>query len=485
MRLAHRLVLGSSLVVATVMTIYGLNSVAQRGRLIGDALIRETETLARTLQIMANSAMRNNETPSLDRVLSRVQENPDIAIAAVLDSAGAVLAGGPREGLACVTPLVAKAGGLSERRGWADCGGRVRIVVVPLNPPAEVLVIARYTAIMDRDTAAATRSIVFTSLALAILGSLAVLVVVRRWLTTPLDAVLRGVRHLGGDTLPSKISLPGGAAELQELAQAFNEMVDRLDRNQESLLHEVEERIDLERRLRGAESFAAIGRLTGGVAHELGSPLGAIRVRADAIQASPDASDKVKRHAGAIGGEVERIDRLIRDLIHVARRHGPVMEPTDLRKAVYSVMRAVREDAAEASIGLNIDMPDEPVVVAADERLLHHAIYGIVLNSVQALRSHGGDRLVRVTLEVSSGEARLAIEDTGPGIDPDLLPRVFEPFFTTKDVGEGAGLGLAISAGITEEHGGTLSLEPRKGGGVRAWLHLPLLKHEVASESAA
>lgn len=484
MRLAHRLVLGSSLVVATVMTIFGLNSVARRSRLIGDALIRETETLAHTLQIVANSAIRHEETPSLDRVLGRVLEDHEIAIAAALDSSGAVLAGGPRDGLSCVAPLVARRGRLAEYRGWTDCGGRVRIVVVPLERPAEVLVIARRTTIMDRDTAAAIRSIVFTNLALAVFGTLAILVVVRRWLTTPLDAVLQGVRHLGGATLPSKIVLPGGAAELQQLAQAFNEMVDRLDRNQRSLLHEVEERIELESRLRGAESFAAIGRLTGGVAHELGSPLGVIRVRAEAIQGAADSSEAARRHAGGIAAEVERIERLIRDLIHVARRHGPAMVPTDLRTVVESVIEAISSDATAAEIELLCELPPGPVPVSADERLLHHAIYGIALNAVQALRSAASPRRLSVSLEASGSVAMVVVEDNGPGIEPGILPRVFEPFFTTKDVGEGAGLGLAISAGIAEEHGGGVTVDPAPSGGVRAVIQLPL-RQPPAKESAA
>jgi two-component system, NtrC family, sensor kinase len=355
--------------------------------------------------------------------------------------------------------------------------------MVPLAPPAEVLVIAKRTTIMDRDTAAATRSILFTSLALAVLGTLAILVVVRKWLTRPLDSILQGVQHLGGARLPEPIALTGAAAELQELARAFNEMVARLDRNQRTLFREVDERIELERRLRGAESFAAMGRLTGGVAHELGSPLGVIRVRAEAIQAGADPA-AAARHAGAIAAEVERIEALIRDLIHVARRHGPALAPTDLRRVVGSVAEAVRADAAAASVELRVVLPERPVMVAGDERLLHHALFGIVLNAVQALRSSPGGRRLTMGAEPVGESARVWVQDNGPGIAEELLPRVFEPFFTTKDVGEGAGLGLAISAGIVEEHGGSLVLSPAEAGGVLAVIEIPLLRELTHSTAA-
>ncbi|HEU4451410.1 MAG TPA: HAMP domain-containing sensor histidine kinase [Longimicrobium sp.] len=474
MRLAHRLVLGSSAVVALVMTIYGVTTLRQRERLMGDALVRETEALAHAMQIVANSAVRNGQTASLDRVLGRVLRDPDTAIGAVLDPSGRLIAGGPADSLACIDTLAARAGQLSEMHVWADCGGRVRLVVLPLQRPAEALVIARRTTVVDRITAASRRDIALTGLALAVLGSLAILAVVRLWLTGPLDRIMAGLRGLGGPALPHAVEVPRGAHELRRLALAFNEMVERLEGKQHTLLREAEERIALERRLRETEVFAAVGRLTGGVAHELGSPLGVIGVRAEAIQASPDAPADVKRHAEAIGAEVERIARLVRDLVHVARRHGPADATVDLGAVAVSVADGLRRDADAAGIELRVSLPEPPVSVRGDAMLLRHALYGVALNAVQAMRGHSGERTLAMSVERVGDDARVVVEDTGPGIATDLLPRVFEPFFTTKDVGEGTGLGLAIGAGIAAEHGGRLTLDAAPGGGVRACLELPV-----------
>jgi signal transduction histidine kinase len=474
MRLAHRLVLGSSAAIALVMSIYGVTTLRQREALMSDALVRETETLAHAMQTVANSAIRNGQVEQLDRVLGRILEDSGMAISAVMDPAATLMAGGPGDGLGCVDDLVAAAGQLSEMHVWADCGGRVRLIVLPLPRPAEAIVIARRTELIDRDAAASRRRIAITSLALAVLGSLVTLLVLRVWLAAPLARILAGVRQLGGPQLPKPIAVPRAAGELQQLARAFNEMVDRLEGKQQTLVREVEERIELERRLRTSELFAALGRLTGGVAHELGSPLGVIGVRAEAIQASPAAPPEVKRHAEAIGHEVDRIAALVRDLVHVGRRHGAGADRVELGGVVRSVVDALRHDSAGAGIDIRLDAPAEPVPVVGDATLLRHAVYGVGLNAVQALGSHPGDRIVHVELSRGGRGARVVVEDTGPGIPQEHLPRVFEPFFTTKDVGSGTGLGLAIGAGIAEEHGGSLTLAPGGHGGVRAVLELPL-----------
>jgi signal transduction histidine kinase len=289
-----------------------------------------------------------------------------------------------------------------------------------------------------------------------------------------LGAVLAGVRQLGGTGLPRPVSIPRAAGELQQLAHAFNEMIERLEVKEQTLLRETEERIALERRLRDSELFAALGRLTGGVAHELGSPLGVIGVRAEAILASPEAGADARRHAGAIGQEVDRIARLVRDLVHVGRRHGAGADVVELGGVVRSTADALRRDSADSGIDLRVELPGEAVHVRGDATLLRHALYGVGLNAVQALRAHPGKREIAVTLDRAGQSAREVIEDSGPGIPADELARVFEPFFTTKDVGEGTGLGLAISAGIAEEHGGVLTLTPASSGGLRAQLDLPV-----------
>lgn len=474
MSIASRLVLGSSLVVVVVMTIYGVTSLQQRSRLITDALVRETETLANSMQVVANSAIRSGRVSELDGVLGRILEDPDMAISAVLDSAGTVIAGGPLEALACVEASLERVSVPAELHVWGECGGRVRLVVLPLQQPARSLVLARRTTVVDRDMAASRRRILLTSVALAALASLAILLVLRSTLTRPLSEIMTGVRQLGGPTVPGPVQVPRAGKELRALALAFNEMVDRLEGKRQTLIREAEERVELELRLRRIETFAAMGRLTGGMAHELGTPLGVIGVRAEAIEADADASDAAREHARRISAEVERIARLIRDLVHVARKHGLSPAPVDLRPVVEAVWEMVEDECRRLGIEVDLRLPSQDVTIQADETLLRHAVHNVVLNAIQALAPHRGTRRLLIELHRAGEVARIVVEDTGPGIPPDVYPHLTEPFFTTKDVGEGTGLGLSITSGILEEHGGTLTLVPSGTGGVRVHLDLPV-----------
>jgi signal transduction histidine kinase len=250
-------------------------------------------------------------------------------------------------------------------------------------------------------------------------------------------------------------------------------MAERLEGKRKALLAETEERIGLERQLRSAEKFAALGRLSGGLAHELGSPLSAIEVRAEAVEADPTAPPGTRRHAREIVAEVERIAGLMSGLRHVSRRHPLEARPTDLVEVARLAAGDVAERAAAAGVVLAVE-PAEPVPIEGDVTLLRHAVANLALNAVQALEGHAGERRLTIYVDRDDGTGRIALEDNGPGLAPEVRKRLFEPFLTTRDTGEGTGLGLAISLGIAEEHGGDLRIESRSEGGTRAVLRVPL-----------
>lgn len=473
MRIATRLVLALSFAVTVVMVAYAVVALQQREALLADALVRETDTLARALQITANNALRDERFDDLDRVLERVAEDPETFVAAVLESSGTIVAGGPAHGVACLEqhrPLVSY---LGELRGWADCDGRTRWAVLETRLPGSVLVVARRATVIERDMAASRWRMFFTTLALAAAAALAILLVMRKTLSAPLAQVMEGVRTLGGPHSPSPVQVPRSAGEIGHLAAAFNEMAERLEGKRQSLLREVEERIALERRVRRSEKFAALGRLTGGLAHELGSPLNVIAVRADAVLSDPAAPASSRRQAEEILTEVDRVAALIRDLSHIARSHAMDPSPMDLREVARSVASEIRPRAEEIGAHLELEEPEAAVVVLGDPALLRHALQNLVKNAIQSLEESEGERFLAIRVRDDAEVAGLVVEDNGPGIDPEHLPHVVEPFFTTKDVGQGMGLGLAMSLGIVEEHDGELRVEAMEGGGVRASILVP------------
>jgi C4-dicarboxylate-specific signal transduction histidine kinase len=171
---------------------------------------------------------------------------------------------------------------------------------------------------------------------------------------------------------------------------------------------------------------------------------------------------------------VDRIARLVRDLVHVARRHGLSACPVALNAVVHAVWEMLQRECELAGVRVTVQQPEHEVIVLGDETLLRHALHNVVLNAVQALRDHAGERRLSIELRQAGEIARIVVEDTGPGIPPEHYAHLSEPFFTTKDVGEGSGLGLSITSGILEEHGGALTLVPSATGGVRVHLDLPV-----------
>lgn len=486
MRIATRLVLTLGLTTTIVMVVYGFVALDQREALLRDGLARETETLARSAQIVTNNALRDGRLEDLDRVLGRIAEDPQTLVAAVLGGQDRVLAGGPAGALACLPsgPDVRVPGrmevGDEGVRGWVDCDGVVRWVVLPVRDPGARVVLGRRGTVLEQDLANSRARILWTTLVLAAAAAAAILLVLRRTLSAPLSQIMRGVRSLGGPYAPDKVAVPPSAGELRDLAVAFNEMAERLEGKRKALIQEAEERVALERRLRSAEKFAALGRLTGGLAHELGSPLNVIAVRAEAIDGAPDVPPHARRHANEIVQEVDRIAALVRSLRHVSRGHPLERRPVDLADVVRAVGEAMRQRAEIGGAALHVDA-DVSLVVLGDETLLRHAVTNLAVNAVQALADHPGLREVWLRVEREDERGVIVVEDTGPGIPAEVRPRLFEPFFTTRDVGEGMGLGLAISQGITEEHGGELRIEDRERGGIRATLSVPI---EEAAGSA-
>jgi two-component system NtrC family sensor kinase len=474
MRIATRLILAIACTIAAVIVVYGLITQRQREALLRDALERETKTLAHTLQIVANNAIRDGRFADLNRVLGEVIQDPATFVSAVFDAQGRALAGGGDQDFGCLRSSLAVRPPTEEQAGWADCGGLVRWVALPAVAPAASVVLARRGTVIEEFIATSRLRHLLLGLILTAAAGIAILHVLRRTLTEPLAEIMRGVRSLGGSEAPELVPVPRSAGELGDLALAFNDMVVELQRKQDSMLKLTEQRVATQRKLRQAEKFAVAGRLTSGLAHELGSPLSTIRVRAEAILADSTIAAGSRRQAEQIIEEADRIAELVRGLLLIVRRDGLERQPLDLAEVVRLVANEREHTAERENIALTVSTPGAPVMVHGHATLLRHALSNLVVNAIQAVAKHDGERRVALALQAEGHTARVTVDDSGSGIDPKYAANLFVPFFTTKDVGEGMGLGLAISRGIVEAHGGTLLVESQAEGGVRATLTMPL-----------
>ena len=269
--------------------------------------------------------------------------------------------------------------------------------------------------------------------------------------------------------------VPTGMDEPRELGEALEHLRQRvvaeraeLRRLNAELEARVEERSAALARAQAAllegERLVAIGRLAAGVAHEVNNPAGVILGRAGLLLDDAGALPaEVVDDLRVITRQAERIREITGALLRLGRPAVRERRETDLAAVARSAAELARREAAVRGVAIVVDTA--PSAVSADAAALEQVAYNLVRNAVQASPAGG---TVRVT--VAAGE--LGVEDEGPGLSPEVLPRLFEPFFTTKPVGEGTGLGLAVAHGIVREHGGQLLAENREEGGARFRMRL-------------
>jgi two-component system NtrC family sensor kinase len=269
--------------------------------------------------------------------------------------------------------------------------------------------------------------------------------------------------------------------EIGELAEEINAMCARIIEAQRRLASETEARIAAIEQMRHTDRLTTMGQLSSGVAHELGTPLSVIAGRAEMIATGEAQGERAVACARAIGEQAELMTALIRQLLDFSRRQGPRFGLASLRVIAARTVDLLASFAGKRGVSLELDAPDDPMLVSADQNQLQQVLTNVIMNAVQAM-PEGGRVLVRIGPQRRRppGDAATpehdylcaSVEDQGKGISPELLPRVFEPFFTTKGTGEGTGLGLSVAYGIVQEHGGWIDVESTVGKGSRFAIYL-------------
>ncbi|MEO7454838.1 MAG: PAS domain S-box protein [Gemmatimonadaceae bacterium] len=225
--------------------------------------------------------------------------------------------------------------------------------------------------------------------------------------------------------------------------------------------------------LRQSERLAAVGQLISGVAHELNNPLSSIMAFAEDLL-SDQRSSADEEALGVIRDQARRSRAIVRDLLSFVRQRKTTAAALSLGDVVAATARAMRLSLESAGVSVHLIQESSTGAVLADRAGIEQIVTNLVGNAAQAA-GRGGQVWVRT--DEADGSCRLIVEDSGPGIPEDVLPRVFDPFFTTKPTGEGTGLGLSVTLGIVEQFGGRINVEPRVAGqGARFTVYLPSLE---------
>jgi len=302
-----------------------------------------------------------------------------------------------------------------------------------------------------------SRLVITASAILAILaGSLMLWWLNRRLVVRPVAALVEGTRRVMEGDLGVTIPV-SGRHELGALAKAFNEMTQTLAETQ--------------RQLTQADKLASVGRLAAGVAHEINNPLTGVLSYASLLRKRMEHDVPACEDLDVIVRETVRCRGIIRELLDFARPAAPARKPMDLNEVVRRSVSVVMTQLSLNQVNLSLDLAADLPQVQADPNQIQQVIVNLLLNAADAIGAEGG-QIRAVTRPVGTSAIEFQLEDSGRGISAEDLPRIFEPFFTTKG-NHGTGLGLAVSWGIVEAHGGSLEVQSQPGQGTCFTLRLP------------
>ncbi|WPD21573.1 MAG: ATP-binding protein [Candidatus Electrothrix scaldis] len=315
--------------------------------------------------------------------------------------------------------------------------------------------------------------------------------------------IIRPVDHLVAladqytDYDPFRFVPQDSGTEFGRLSNSLNSMLTRIEEDRQTLQHTVQA-LELanqtlkkqQQEMVRAEKLASVGRMAAGLAHEIGNPLSVVQGYLEMLQSAPGQSETHKDFLRRSGQEVQRIDRLIRQLLDFSRTNKGSPKIFSLHELLCSVLEMVKVQTVFRDIALETDFAADRDQVFADAEQLRQVFVNCLLNSADAIQAkkrdndkHEGTVLVRTTLQCpvfseqkmgSVIQLIVRICDNGTGITEEKLPLIFDPFFTSKEPGKGTGLGLSVSRSLVETAGGTMELTSEIGQGSCMLIALPL-----------
>jgi signal transduction histidine kinase len=487
MRISTKLTLGSSLVGLLVFGGFGAIQIAREKRDLEEDALRDTTILCHAVaesirQDIAQADPADSE--ELTRTLERLDGRLDVVL--WRGSRGAPLG---RQELHSPAGLVESVARRAETTSGAvaeiveiDAGGRVAAVGVAIEPQGpDAAVVVRPLDDVDADIAEETQlmaiAVVGFSLLSGVMGLLLGLVYVER----PLGRLARAMTRVGHGDLDASVG-PAADDEIGRVMRRFDEMARELHAADNRLRDEQAAHRAALARLRDADRLVTVGQLSAGLAHEIGSPLQILQSRARKLEQHADEPAEVAHTATIIGAQLERITRVVQQLLTFARPRDPERRPADPGAAVRAVVDLLELEAKRKSIDIVVDS-DTTGFIEVDADALQQIVLNLARNALSAAH-RGGSIRIELRHETTGGAElaasrasestlRLLVVDNGRGIDKDVKRRMFEPFFTTRGSDGGMGLGLAVVRSLVDSLRGTVRVDSPAEGGTRFEVVLP------------
>ena len=329
--------------------------------------------------------------------------------------------------------------------------------------------------------------------------SLFIIYFTRRFLSRPIDKLIEGTKAVSQMELDQPLDIVDSSEELDELARTFDVMRDRLrtalgEINQftQNLETKVEERTlqlkAAQKKLLHNDRLASLGQLSASVAHEINNPISGVlnlsmlmqrMLKEDGIP--PARLPEFRKYLGQVTNETARVGRIVSDLLAFSRRGKPQQAPADVNRIVAMTLSLVEHKMKLSNVAVKTTLCDMLPPAHCDPSQIQQVVLNLVLNAAEATQSRP-ERRVSVTTSTGEGMVLIRVSDNGEGIPPENLAKIFDPFFTTKPEGKGVGLGLAVSYGIIEAHGGDIEVKSTVGEGTTFVVSLPLEPRAASAE---
>ncbi len=254
--------------------------------------------------------------------------------------------------------------------------------------------------------------------------------------------------------------------EIGRLIAGFKDLSERLEKAQK----------DLDRTMQQAfysEKMASLGQLTAGIAHEINNPLGGLLNCVKTMHDEPDNLELHKRYVPLLDKGLRRIEHIMRQLLNFGRRAPLTYSKVDIDEIIRECFELLEYRLKNISLELHLNLHETHCI---DVEALRQIIVNTALNAIQAMPGGGS---IRVSTALTYNWIVITVEDSGTGIDPAIMNRIFDPFFTTKEVGEGTGLGLAVTYSLVQQMGGTIEVESEAGKQTTFTISLPARQENV------
>jgi two-component system NtrC family sensor kinase len=334
------------------------------------------------------------------------------------------------------------------------------------------------------------RVLLVTGVEIALIG-LFIIYFTRRFVAQPIGKLIEGFKAVSQMELDKPLDIADRSEELDELARSFDLMRRRLrsalaELNQfaQNLETKVEERTQqlkaAQKKLLYSDRLASLGQLSASVAHEINNPISGVLNLSKLMQrmlkedgVPPARLEEFRKYLTQVTNETARVGRIVSDLLAFSRRGKPQRAPADLNRIVRATLSLAEHKMKLSNVTVETNLEEGLPAAPCDASQIQQVALNLALNAAEA--THGGsDRRVTVSTSRGEGMVVLAVSDNGEGIPPENMSKIFDPFFTTKSDGKGVGLGLAVSYGIIQAHGGDIEVKSVAGEGTTFTVSLPL-----------